>query len=127
MKESGAEEISVVQRTRDLILWVVPTVNKFPRDFKHAVGLRLVDDLYSVLETLVEAKVSNPKAPLLDRANVRLDLVRNHLRLILDFKLIDGRKYLHASELVHAIGVEIGGWRKRQKNEEARKSLVESD
>ena len=117
----------MIQRTRDLILWVVPTVNKFPRDFKYAVGARLLDDLYAVLEKLIEAKYSTTKTALLDRANVKLDLVRNHLRLTLEFKLIDGRKYMHASELVHGIGVEIGGWRKRQRHEEARKPLVESD
>lgn len=127
MKRNEAEELSVIQRTRDLIFWTVPMVNRLPKSFKYSLGDRLVETLFEMLETLIEAKYAKSKIDSLNSANVRLDVVRAHMRLLLDFKLIDGRRFFHASELIYNVGVEIGSWLKQQRNEETRKPLATGD
>ena len=42
MKPAEKEPAVVVQRTYDLLLWLLPKVEKFPRSFRFSVGDRLV-------------------------------------------------------------------------------------
>ncbi len=36
--EANEAELPIIQRTYDLILWYVPRINKFSRDFKFVLG-----------------------------------------------------------------------------------------
>ena len=51
-------------RTYQLVLWMVPVVNKFPRDHRFTLGDRLVTHLYDLLKLLVEASYTKKKTDL---------------------------------------------------------------
>ena len=48
-------ELSIVQKTYDLIKWYVPLLNKLPRGQKLMLGNRMMTELYNILDSLIMA------------------------------------------------------------------------
>ena len=75
------EELVVITKTYDMVLWSCNHTGKFPRNHRFVLGERIERNLYDVLETLIEAKYSRARTPLLQRANLRLDILQFQMRL----------------------------------------------
>jgi len=75
------EELPIIQRMYDLILWYVPRLNKLPRDYKFGLGDRIQAQLYCVLEGLIRARYAGEKLAVLEALNVELEIVRHQTRL----------------------------------------------
>lgn len=105
-------DLSIVQKTYDLILWYLPILNKLPRDHKFNLGDRIINRLYNLLESLVTAQYSKDKLILLQNINLELTLLRYQNRLLLDLKLFSQEKYELVSQKVNAIGIELNSWLK---------------
>ena len=76
-----ASSPQAVEDCHELIAWIIPQIEKFPRARRFTLGERIEQGLLDVLELLIEAAYSRNKAPLLGRANLRLDVVRHLWRL----------------------------------------------
>jgi hypothetical protein len=113
--KKDSTELPIIQKTYDLILWCVPVINRLPRDFKFTLGERITTGLYDLLDDLIIARYSSKKLARLEAINTRLDRIRFQTRLLRDFKLIDARRYAHASKLINAVGADLGSWIKQQK------------
>lgn len=111
------QELSVIQKVYDLIQWYVPILNRLPRDQKFALGDRISARLYEVLEELIIARYAREKVRRLESVNGKLDVLRYQSRLLLDFQLIEAKRYAHAAKLINEIGSELGGWLKQQKRQ----------
>ena len=109
------QDLPVIQRTYDLILWLVPRLNKLPRNYKHVLGDRIQGTLYGVLDGLLRARFSSEKVKLLEGINAELDVLRYQLRLCKDLELLDLRRYEFAGEMVTTIGQNLGGWIRQQR------------
>ncbi|CAN5625753.1 hypothetical protein BH20ACI4_BH20ACI4_28430 [soil metagenome] len=109
------EELSIIQKTYDLIVWFVPILNRLPRDHKYNLGDRIISRLYEILEDLVMAQYSKDKRRRLEVVNGKLEVVRFQVRLLTEFKLIDGERFQYSSMRINEIGQELGGWLKQQK------------
>ena len=109
------DELPIIQRMYDLILWYVPRLNKLPRDYKFALGDRIQAQLYGILEGLVRARYNRDKLSTLEALNVELEVVRYQTRLCKDFELLDVRRYEHVSKLIGEIGENLGGWIRQQR------------
>ena len=104
-----------VQACHELLLRLVPQLDKFPRLRRFTVGERLESTLLEVLELLVEAAYSRTKQAALKRANVRLEVARHLWRLAYELHAVSTRRYKHGAELMDGLGKQIGGWlRSRQ-------------
>ena len=112
------QELTIIQKTYDLILWFVPIIDRFPRSYKFNLGDRIQSQMFSILEELVIARYEKTKAERLESVNVKLDVLRYHGRLLLDLKVIDGKKFHYVSEQINGIGIELGGWIKQQRENE---------
>ncbi len=109
------EELPIIQKTYDLIQWYIPLLNKLPRDHKMALGSRIMDGLYNLLESLIIARYSSNKRELLKSLNPKLSVLRYQTRLLLDFKLFSAQRYEYAIKLIDSIGSDLGGWIAQQK------------
>ena len=78
-------DLSIIQKTYDLIRWYVPILNRLPRDQKFILGDRLATGLYDLLDGLILARYSREKVKRLEMLNGRLDVLRHQTRLLLDF------------------------------------------
>ena len=105
-------EISALTKTYDLIAWMVPTLEKFPKSQRFLLGDRIQSALLDILEHLIRAAYSKKKENDLREANLKLETVRYLVRLAKDLKYLSIRRYEFASRSIDGIGSEIGGWLK---------------
>lgn len=109
-------ELSIIQKTYDLIKWYIPILNRLPKQHKFHLGDRTIDTLYSILEGLIEAKYSKQKQIKLEFLNISLDILRYQTRLLFDFAQLSTERYEYVSKLITEIGCELGGWLKQLTN-----------
>ncbi len=102
---------AAVSGCHDLLKWLVPHLDKFPRNRRFTLGERLEQGLLDVLELLLEAAYTKKRrSESLHRANLRLGCVRHLWRLAWELGVIPQRRYAHGSGLLDDIGRQIGGW-----------------
>ena len=94
------------------LLWLVPTVERFPRSQKFLLGDRLQAIALDVLEALIEATYTRDRRSLLARANLGLEKLRVLFRLATELRHLDLRRYEYAARCIDEIGRLIGGWQK---------------
>lgn len=110
------KELSVIQKTYDLITWYIPILNRLPKDHKFNLGDRLISNLYDLLEGLIQAQYASIKLEKLQNLNILLKILRYQTRLLKDFGLISLERYEYVSKLINEIGVELGGWINQQRH-----------
>ena len=94
------------------VLWLVPTLERFPRSQKFLLGDRIQGTALDVLESLIEATYTRQRGSHLAHANLGLERLRFLLRLAHDLRYLDPRRYEHAARAVDATGRRIGAWSK---------------
>jgi len=99
-----------VESCHDLLRWLIPQLDKFPRSRRFTLGERLETGVLDVLELLVEAAYTRNKDIPLKRANLRLEMVRHLWRLAHELKVIATRQYEYGAKLIDDLGRQIGGW-----------------
>jgi 23S rRNA-intervening sequence protein len=102
------------------ILWLVPTVEKFPRSQKFLLGDRIQGTALDVLERLIEATYSKARRPPLLAANLGLEKLRFLFRLATEMRYLDPRRYEHAARALDEVGRLVGGWLKSDAQAAAR-------
>ena len=107
-------ELSVIVKTYDFTLWLLPHLAKFSRDHRFTLGNRLEDGALEVLDLLVAASYTGEKRSLLEQANARLNRMRYQMRLAKDLRQLSVKQYEFAARALEGIGMEIGGWLKQQ-------------
>lgn len=86
----GGPEMPIFTRTFDLLPWLRPSTNHFPRAHRHTFTRRLLDAA-SDLERLEEANIGHGAARLerLDLADEALAHIRAYLRLATRFREVN--------------------------------------
>jgi hypothetical protein len=112
------KELSVIQKTYDCIKWYVPIIERLPKIHRFTLGDRIINQLYDLLEGLIQAKYAKNKLPQLESLNTKLDILRYQTRMLLDFNKMSVERYEYAIKLIDEIGTELGGWIKKQRNRE---------
>ncbi len=79
---------------------------------RYTLWQKCEDGLLFVIEYILLASQSSTKdkLPILERASVRLNLLRVFVRLMKDVKAIDDKKYLVIEQGLDEIGSQLGGW-----------------
>jgi hypothetical protein len=93
-----------------VLLWLIPTIDKFPRKQKFVLGDRIESTALDVLESLIGATYTKAREKLLADANLGLERLRFFMRLSFDLRLIDSRRYEHAARGLDDVGRLVGGW-----------------
>lgn len=108
-----------LEKAYQFTLWLVPTVEKFPRAQKFLLGDRIQSAALDVLEGLIEATYTRNRAPVLRAVNLKLEKLRLLFRLATDLQILDLRRYEHAARHLDEIGRLVGGWLKTSHAPEA--------
>ncbi|MFM7405210.1 MAG: diversity-generating retroelement protein Avd [Cuspidothrix sp.] len=109
-------DLSIIQKTYDLIKWYVPIINRLPKNHKFLLGDRITTGLYDILDGLIIARYSSEKLLQLESLNIKLEILRYQTRLLFDFNLIATERYEYIQKLINEIGTELGSWIKQQKH-----------
>ncbi len=104
----------IFTRAFDLLDWLLPATNHFPRAHRFSFTKRLLDAAFEMYEHLVEAQEQRGQArqQALTQAAVQLDKVRLYLRLAERWKWLSEGQYQHAAGMVTEIGKLLGGWQR---------------
>lgn len=106
-------------RTLDLLRWLLPHCEKFPKAQRFVVTARLQAAALDFQEALYDANARTGKERLayLQAADAHLNKLRLYLRLALDFKWLSAGQYEHVSRMVAEIGRLLGGWIKQTRSQ----------
>ena len=88
------------------LLWLMPTVDRFPRTRKLILGDRFQATAHGVLEYLVEATWTGRRRNPLARANLRLEKLRVLCRLVCELQCLGHCRNEYAARSVD----ETGRW-----------------
>lgn len=105
----------ITQKNYDLILHLLPILERMPRKQKFLIADRIQNKLLDNQEKLIKAYFSQDKVRkkhLLQDLNSALEQLRFLIRLCLDTKLLSLRQYGYISERIDEIGKMNGGWLK---------------
>jgi hypothetical protein len=105
----------IFARTHDLVLWLLPRTESFPRSQRFVLTKRLQDAALDFQETLIEAALGRKEnlRVRLSRADVELGKLRFYLRLCHELAWLSTGQYAHASRMVNEVGRLLGGWQKK--------------
>lgn len=107
-----------LERMQQFLLWLVPTVEKFPRSQKFTLGDRIQTAALDVLERIIEATYTKSRAKSLNAANLGIEKLRILFRLAADLRVLDLRRYEHAARSLDEVGRMVGGWIRVTRNRE---------
>jgi hypothetical protein len=93
-----------VEAHYQFLLWLVPTVDRFPKAHKFVFGDRVLNVGLDVLELLVAATFTRDRKSHLGQANLGIDKLRFLLRMASDFRFLDRGRYEHAARSLDEIG-----------------------
>src|SRR5260370_33851244 len=104
------EELVVITKTYDLICWSCHHTTKFPRNHRFVLGERIERNLCDLLETLIKARYTRERGPLLRQANLTLETLRFQVRLAKDLACLKTNSYGLATKAIDEVGRLVGGW-----------------
>ncbi len=110
-----SDEMVILTRTFDLLTWLLPHCERFPKAQRYLVVQRLGDAALDFQEALFHANAHRGERRLgyLRDADAHLTTLRLYLRLAFQWRWIDSGQYEHVSKMIEEIGRLLGGWMKR--------------
>ena len=107
-----ADDMVIFTRCFDLLAWLMPKAEQFPRAFRFTVTQRLMNAALDLQEALIEAQSLRDARRLaaLRAADAFLVRLRLYLRLAHHWKWLSTGQYGHVSASVADIGRLLGGW-----------------
>ena len=108
------QEMPIFSRTFDLLAWLLPATQNFPRAHRHDFTRRLLDAAFDLRERLEEANLRRGarRRQSLAEADEALARLRMYLRLASRWHWLSERQYLHVAKMVAEVGRLLGGWLK---------------
>ncbi|MHB8579172.1 MAG: diversity-generating retroelement protein Avd [Ignavibacteriaceae bacterium] len=104
------DDLIIYQKTCDLLLWLHPVVNKFPKTQRFVLGQRIENKTLDLIHSMIVANAERDKSATLKQASVELDELRILIRLSKDLHFVNIKQYGVAAEKMNEIGRLLSGW-----------------
>lgn len=106
------ESLVIQSRTFDLLSWLLPKAEAFPRAYRFSLTRRLMDAALDLQDDLVRAQTHRgaKRRAALESADAHLGRLRVYLRLAHHWQWLSSGQYEHVSRMVLEIGRLLGGW-----------------
>jgi hypothetical protein len=114
------EDLVILARVPDLMAWLIPKGEAFPRVYRQTVTARLLGAGMDLAEELLEAqaKRGGQRKSHLRAADGKLNKLRFYLRLAHEWRWLSHGQYEHVSRMVAEIGRLLGGWMRQAAGEQ---------
>jgi len=105
-------DIPIFQKVYELYKLLYQYVASFPKKDRYTLGQRVENSLLDFMESVILASQlsKTEKLPILQKASIKLDVLKVFIRLCKDLKVLDNKKYLILKSQVQEIGRMLGGW-----------------
>lgn len=106
------EDLKILQKTYDMILYGNICLRQFPKSEKYALASDIKQSMYTLLRLIITANKRYYKKTTLQDLDVELDTLRTLIRLSADSELrfLTLKKYENWSRMLNEIGKMLGGW-----------------
>jgi hypothetical protein len=110
-----ADELVLLARLYDLLCWLLPKAERFPRAYRNNITQRLMDAALDCQEAVFTAQSTREarRFSALQEADAALNRLRLYLRLAHKWHWLNDGQFEHVSSMVAEIGKLLGGWIKR--------------
>ena len=89
-------------------------LRNFPKDLRYTLGAKI--DVLHIETTeaifMASCVVLDQKLPFIQKASIKLDLLKFFLQVAWESKGLDNKRYITLSEHFAEIGKQLGGWQK---------------
>jgi four helix bundle protein len=111
----NAKDLVIFTQTYDLLTWLLPQCERFPKTQRFVVTQRLQAAALDFQEAIFEANARSGTARLhhLQAADAHLNKLRLYLRLARQWDWLSSGQYQHVSRMVSDVGRLLGGWIKQ--------------
>ncbi len=109
-------ESPIFIKVLDFLAWLVPQIQKFPREQRLVMAARVHTTAFALHEALVraaQATTAETTLQQLDEAVTQLTLLRFYLRLCEKLSLIAPKQYEYASQCLMEVGSLLQAWRRK--------------
>jgi hypothetical protein len=108
----NSKDLVIFTQTYDLLTWLLPQCERFPRNQRFVVTQRLQAAALDFQEAIFEANARNGARRLehLLAADAQLNKLRLYLRLSRQWNWLSSGQYEHVSRMVASVGRLLGGW-----------------
>lgn len=105
-------DIPILKKAYDLYRTFHEYRRAVPKAERFTLYERCENAILDVIEAVLEAGYSRSaeKSAVLERASVKLNIIRFFVRLLKETRAIDTKKYTVLQEMVDEIGRMLGGW-----------------
>ena len=109
-----ADDMIILTRTYDLLDWLVPKAERFPKLYRSTVTPRMMGAALDFQKALFDAQSQSgsTRHKHLRQADAALNKLRLYLRLAHHWKWLNDGQYRHVSTIVAELGRLLGGWMK---------------
>ncbi|MBK8538763.1 MAG: diversity-generating retroelement protein Avd [Ardenticatenia bacterium] len=113
--DAVADQMVIFTRSFDLLAWLLPKSDKFPKEQRFTVTQRLQAAVLDLVESLHLANARSGPSRLrhLEAADAHLDKLRMYLRLSHQWHWLSDGQYKHVSTMVAEVGRLLGGWKRQ--------------
>lgn len=107
----------IFTRTYDLLTWLLPRCDAFPKNQRFVVTKRLQDAALDFHEALFDANARSGQARLehLSAADAHLSKLRVYVRLAHQWGWLTSGQFEHVSRMIAEVGRLLGGWIKQSR------------
>ena len=116
--KSVTPEMVIFSQTYDLLKWILPHCEDFPKAQRFSLTQRLESAALDFAELLYVANALHGQDRLLQlrQADACLNKMRMYLRLIHDWEWLKSGQYQHVSSMIAELGKLLGGWIRQTQN-----------
>ncbi len=107
------KELPVIKASYDLNLGIIKMSEKLNKSLKYSVGSRLLNESLELMILLYRSSTRERKTPSLELAKESVHVIRVLIRILVDTRGIEKRKYLELSRQVDDISKQLNGWYKK--------------
>jgi len=111
----NANELVIFTQTYDLLTWLLPQCERFPKKQRFVITQRLQGAVLDFQESIFDANAHRGAERLkhLQNADAQLNKLRLYLRLSHQWDWLSRGQYAHVSRMIANIGKLLGGWIKQ--------------
>ena len=107
------DDFKLFKKSYDLLLWIYPTIKKFPKSDKYTLGENIKKCILNIISNIICFCKYKNKLLYLNKIDLDLEKLRIFFRISKDIKILSFKKYDFVELQINELGNIVGGLLKK--------------